>query len=122
MLWRDFQNFLTVQGCVAGQHSLLCLRLLSAQIAKNTYKREATKYKKSENLSKERRKQLKQGALEAKQAYVAARQKLERFPAKLEFINFPIPDEYILSDELVEGLCREVESKLRAGKVSLPVP
>lgn len=96
--------------CVGGGWGL-------TQTAKTVYKREALKYKKSDNLSKERRKQLKEAALDAKRKYQAAQDKFDNFPSRLDFVNFPIPDEYVLSDDITEGLCREIEAKIRRGKV-----
>lgn len=87
--------------------------------AKSFYKREATKYKNSVKYSKEKRRQLKEKALEAKKKYEEMKQKYTDFPAQLHFINFPIPNEYVVADDLVEAVCREIESRLRSGDVRL---
>ncbi len=60
---------------------------------------------------------MKQAALEAKAKFQAAKEKFDKFPAELVFINFPVPDEYFVSDDLVEGICREIEARIRSGKV-----
>ena len=87
------------------------------QTARQYYKREATKYKNSGKFSKEKRALMKQAALAAKAKFQAAKDKYDRFPAELVFINFPVPDEYFVSDDLVEALCRELEARIRSGKV-----
>lgn len=70
-------------------------------------------------MTKERRVELKAAALAAKKVFEEARTRLDRFPDKLQFVNLPIPDEYVLSDDIVEGLCREIESYIRDGKVTV---
>ena len=64
---------------------------------------------------------MKQAALAAKAKFQAAKDKYDRFPAELVFINFPVPDEYFVSDDLVEALCRELEARIRSGKVCNPL-
>ncbi len=88
------------------------------QTAKVLYRREALKYKNSGKYSKEKRLLLKEAALEAKKKFQAAKGKYDAFPAELNFVNFPVPDEYFVADELVEALCREIEARIREGKVS----
>jgi hypothetical protein len=63
---------------------------------------------------------LKEAALEAKKKFQAAKAKYDAFPSELHFINFPIPDEYFVADDLVEALCREIEARIREGKVRMP--
>ncbi len=59
--------------------------------------------------------------MESKKKFQAAKAKFDGFPAELHFVNFPVPDEYFVADELVEGVCREIESRIREGKVRGPV-
>jgi hypothetical protein len=87
------------------------------QTAKATYKREATKYKNGAKYSREKRLLLKKAALEAKELFLKAKEVYTKFPAQLHFVNFPIPDEYVVSDELTESLCREIEGRIRDGQV-----
>lgn len=60
---------------------------------------------------------MKEAALEAKRKFQAAKGKFDSFPAELHFVNFPVPDEYFVADDLVEALCREIEARIRDGKV-----